>query len=118
MSEKRILLLSRVLIVSIGILSLLVALRLKGVISSLLLGYTVYTSGLVFPIVMGLYRHRLKLNKSGAIAGMVVGGGLAISGKLMGWNDLGLYGFFLSGLTLFATSRVTLHLKGSNKDPL
>ena len=105
-SEKRLLFISRFLIVVIGILSLLVALRLKGVISSLLLGYTVYTSGLVFPILLGFYRHKLKLNRGGAIFAMVAGGGLALSGKLMGLSDFGLYGFFLSGVILVSGSRL------------
>jgi len=109
LKEDRLLLLSRFFIVSIGILSLLLALILKGVISSLLLGYTVYTSGLVFPILLGFYRHKLKLNRAGAISGMMVGGGLALIGKIMGWNffgfSAGLYGFFLSGLTIIIVSR-------------
>jgi solute:Na+ symporter, SSS family len=110
LSEGTILLLSRVFIVVIGAVSLIIALSLKGVISSLLLGYTVYTSGLIFPILLGFYKDPLKLNKEGAIAAMVVGGGLALIGKLMGWSLLGLpaglYGFFLSGLVLIVGSRV------------
>jgi SSS family solute:Na+ symporter len=109
-SEKTLLLLSRVFIVIIGAVSLVIALSLKGVISSLLLGYTVYTSGLIFPILFGFYRDSLGLNKEGAIAAMVVGGGLALIGKLMGWSlfglPAGLYGFFLSGLILVAGSRI------------
>jgi SSS family solute:Na+ symporter len=105
LSDKKLLFLSRFLIVLIGLLSLLVALWLKGVISSLLLGYTVYTSGLVFPILLGFWRHRLKLNRTGAISAMVAGGGLALFGKLMGLSDFGLYGFFVSGLVLLAISR-------------
>ena len=64
-SEKKLLLLTRLLIVVIGIFSLFLALSLKGVIPALLLGYTVYTSGLVFPILLGFYKHRLRLNKKG-----------------------------------------------------
>ncbi|HUU39761.1 MAG TPA: sodium:solute symporter family protein, partial [Desulfatiglandales bacterium] len=109
LKEDRLLLLSRFLIAFIGILSLFLALKLKGVISSLILGYTVYTSGLIFPILLGFYRHRLKLNKTGAISAMIIGGGLALIGKLMGWNffgfPAGLYGFFLSGITLVIASR-------------
>jgi len=111
MPERRLLLLSRFFIVLIGIISLLVALRLKGVIPSLLLGYTIYTSGLVFPILLGFYRDQLKLNREGAISAMVIGGGVALIGKLMGLNDFGLYGFFLSGLVLMGGSRVFRLLK-------
>ena len=103
--EKKLLLLSRIFIVVIGIFSLIIALWLKGVISSLLLGYTVYTSGLVFPILLGFFRHRLKLTREGAIAAMVAGGGVALIGKFMGLADFGLYGFFLSGIILIVGSR-------------
>jgi len=115
-SEGTILLLSRFFIVVIGVVSLIIALSVKGVISSLLLGYTVYTSGLIFPILLGFFRDSLKLRKEGAIAAMVLGGGLALIGKLMGWSlwglPAGLYGFFLSGLTLVAGSRVFHFIKG------
>jgi SSS family solute:Na+ symporter len=115
MPEGMLLLLSRAFIVVIGAVSLIIALSLKGVISSLLLGYTVYTSGLIFPILLGFSRDFLGLNREGAIAAMVVGGGLALIGKLMGWSlfglPAGLYGFFLSGLTLVAGSRVVLLAK-------
>ena len=104
--EKTLLLLARVFIIMIGIFSLLVALTLKGVIPSLLLGYTIYTSGLVLPILLGFYRDKLGLNRAGAISAMVVGGGLALIGKLMGVADSGLYGFFLSGLVLIGGSRL------------
>jgi len=114
-SERTILMLSRVFIVIIGAVSLIIALSLKGVISSLLLGYTVYTSGLIFPILLGFYKDSLKLNREGAIAAMVVGGGLALIGKLMGWSlfglPAGLYGFFLSGLVLVAGSRIFQSVK-------
>lgn len=105
-TEKMLLLLSRVLIVAMGIFSLLVALTLKGVIPSLLLGYTIYTSGLVLPILFGFYRDNLGVNRAGAVSAMVAGGGLALIGKIMGFADSGLYGFFLSGLILILGSRL------------
>jgi len=109
--DKKLLLLSRIFIVLIGVFSLIIALRLKGVISSLLLGYTVYTSGLVLPILLGFYRHRLQLNREGAIVAMVTGGGMALAGKCMGLPDFGLYGFFLSGVILIAGSRFFQFMK-------
>jgi len=111
-SDKKLVLLSRFFIVLIGIISLLTAIKLKGVISSLLLGYTVYTSGLVFPILLGFFRNKLRLNKGGAISAMIAGGGLALTGKIIGLNDFGLYGFFLSGIILIAGSRFSSFLKG------
>ncbi len=117
-SEGTLLLLSRLFILLIGAISLLIALSLKGVISSLLLGYTVYTSGLIFPTLLGFHRNAFGLNREGAIAAMVVGGGLALIGKLMGWSLFGLpagfYGFFLSGITLIAGSRMARLVRAGN----
>ena len=110
-TEKKLLKLSRIFIAVIGVFSLIIALKIKGVISSLLLGYAVYTSGLVFPVLLGFYKDRLKLNNEGAISAMAVGGGLALFGKIMGFNDFGLYGFFLSGFVLIAGSRLSLIVK-------
>ena len=109
--ERKLLLLSRFFIVVIGIFSLIIALSLRGVIPSLLLGYTVYTSGLVFPVLLGFWRDGLKLNRGGAISAMVVGGGLALIGKFMGLSDSGLWGFFLSGLILIIGSRFFQFMK-------
>ncbi len=109
--EKKLLKLSRIFIAVIGVFSLIIALEIKGVISSLLLGYAVYTSGLVFPVLLGFYKDRLKLNKEGAISAMAVGGGLALFGKILGLNDFALYGFFLSGFVLIAGSRLSLIVK-------
>jgi SSS family solute:Na+ symporter len=111
-SERSLLVLSRFLIVVIGVFSLFLALRLKGVIPSLLLGYTVYTSGLVFPVLLGFYRDRLGVRREGAILAMLAGGGLALTGKLMGLRDFGLYGFFLSGAILIIGSWVVALVKG------
>lgn len=111
MTEAKLIRLSRIFIAIIGIFSLIIALKIKGVISSLLLGYTVYTSGLVLPVLLGFYKGRLRLTKEGAILAMAVGGGLALFGKTMGFNDFGLYGFFLSGFVLIAASWLTLMIK-------
>jgi SSS family solute:Na+ symporter len=109
--ERKLLLLSRFFIVVVGIFSLILALRLKGVIPSLLLGYTVYTSGLVFPVLLGFYRSGLKINRGSVIPAMVAGGGLALFGKLMGLSDFGLYGFFLSGVILVLGSLLISFMK-------
>ena len=42
---------------------------------------------------------------------MIAGGGLALTGKIIGLNDFGLYGFFLSGIILIAGSRFSSFLK-------
>ena len=104
MTETKLLMVSRIGVIVIGIISLLIALTLKGIIASLLLGYTVYTSGLVIPVILGFYSKRLKLNRFGVIAAVVGGGGMGLVLKLSGYNNLSLLTFPLSALLLFGGS--------------
>ena len=53
LGEGRVLALSRWMILLIGAGAMLVAWKLGGVISSLLFAYTVYTSGLILPVLFG-----------------------------------------------------------------
>ncbi|MEA3470262.1 MAG: sodium:solute symporter family protein [Thermodesulfobacteriota bacterium] len=100
------LIISRICVVAIGIVSLFIALKVKGIIVSLLLGYTVYSSGLIIPIILGFYKNRLKLNAFGAILAVIGGGGLGLYLKLSGYNDLLLLALPISALLLIAGSRV------------
>ncbi|MFH1489266.1 MAG: hypothetical protein ABII06_10200, partial [Pseudomonadota bacterium] len=60
----------------------------------------------VLPILLGFYRNYFQLNKTGAILAMTVGGCFALIGKIGGFTDFGLYGFFLSGLVLILGSKL------------
>jgi SSS family solute:Na+ symporter len=106
-SERTNLLISRVGVLIIGALALAVALQLKGIISSLFLAYTVFTSGLVVPVVAGFYRNRLKVNSAGAIAAIVGGGGTALAVKQLNMENLELLGFGVCILLLFGVSWIT-----------
>lgn len=107
LSERGLLILSRVVVVIVGILSLLIATLIKEVIPALLLGYTVFSSGLALPIIGGFYRDKLGLNPKGAIAAIWGGGGFALIGKFIGLNYCGLIGFIISGILLFVVSKMT-----------
>lgn len=104
MQDKHLLFISRALIVVIGLVSLEIALKMKGVIKTLLLGYTVYSSGLVLPVICGFYGKWLRLHPSGAMAAVIGGGGGALVGKWMGYSHFGLMGMGLSGILLFGVS--------------
>ena len=54
----------------------------QGVISSLLLGYTVFVGGVVLPTLASFYQKRLKITGTGAFWAIVVGGTAAILGKI------------------------------------
>ena len=105
--EKKVLILSRLGIVILGLSSLILALILKGVINALLFAYAVYASGLILPIIAGFYKDRLKVTSSGALTAIIAGGGIALFGKLFSIEYLGLGGFIISGILLFIVSVFT-----------
>jgi SSS family solute:Na+ symporter len=116
--EKKRLMISRLGIVIIGIVALLIALQLGGVISSLLLAYTIYTSGIVLPVLVGFHKDKFKVNSYGALAAIIGGGGTALVVKLLGggtkldvrlWdaNDFQLLGFGICAFLLFSVSWIT-----------
>ncbi|MBE0481267.1 MAG: sodium:solute symporter family protein [Dehalococcoidia bacterium] len=105
--EKQALIVSRAGVVVLGGLSLLIALRMGGVISSLLLAYTIFTSGLVVPIVAGFYREKLKVNAAGALCAIVGGGGTALAVKMFDLRYFELLGFGVCIVLLFGVSWLT-----------
>jgi len=107
MSERKSLIVSRLGVVIIGVLALVVALELKGVISSLFLAYTIFTSGLVVPVVAGFYKDKLKVNSVGAIAAIIGGGGTALAINRVGVEHLELLGFGVCIVLLFGVSWIT-----------
>ena len=109
LSEKRTILLTRLNIIILGLLALGLAMVLKGVISSLLFAYTVFTCGLVVPVIAGFYKERLKVTPQGALVALIGGGTIGLLGKIPSLDiplkgDLGLIGFGASAVLLFGVS--------------
>jgi len=102
---------SRWVIVLLGICSLIVALALKGVISALLFAYTIYTCGVILPVIAGFFKNKLKVTPSGALAALIGGGSAGLISKLLGIQYLDLGALLLSGLLLFIVSFVDNRLK-------
>ena len=77
-SEEKLMALSRLFVLIIGLLALALAVSLPSIIKTLLIAYTVFTSGLLLPVIAGFYRERLGLTPSGALAALLGGGVTAI----------------------------------------
>lgn len=112
LSEKRTILLTRFNIIILGLLALGLAMVLKGVISSLLFAYTIFTCGLVVPVIAGFYREKLKVTPQGALVALIGGGLIGLLGKIPSLDiplkeDLGLIGFGVSAILLFGASYLT-----------
>lgn len=69
---------SRAIALVLGACALILAVSLPSIIKTLMIAYTVFTSGLLMPVVAGFYRERLGLTPSGALAALVGGGLTAI----------------------------------------
>ncbi len=111
LSEEKALFLSRWGIVILGLASLILALALKGVIDALLFAYTVYTCGLILPVIAGFYKDRLKVTPRGALAAIIGGGSAAVVSKLFDIKYLDLGALLISGLLLLVVSLIDRRLK-------
>jgi len=113
LDERKTILLTRLSLIGLGLVALGLALSLKGVISSLLFAYTIFTCGLVVPVVAGFYKEKLKVTPQGALAALIGGGIVGLLGKIPGLDiplqgDLGLIGFAVSAILLFGVSFLDL----------
>jgi len=102
---------SRWLIIALGIISLVVALLLKGIISALLFAYTVYTCGVILPVMAGFFKNRLKVTASGALAALIGGGVLGIISKLAEVKYLDLGALAASACLLLLVSFIDNRIK-------
>jgi SSS family solute:Na+ symporter len=105
--ERRRLLMAKLGVIVIGVLALLVAMQMKGIISTLLYSYTIFTSGIVIPVIAGFYKDKLRVNSYGALAAIAGGGGTALVIKLAGVQNLELLGFVICAILLFSVSWLT-----------
>jgi len=110
--ERKTVLLTRLSLIGLGLVALGLALTLETVYKSLVFAYTVFTCGLVVPVVAGFYKEKLKVTPRGALAALIGGGVVGLMGKLPGLDislkgDLGLIGFAVSAVLLFGVSFLT-----------
>jgi len=109
LSDKKTIFVTRLNIIILGLLALGLAMILKGVIPSLLFAYTVFTCGLVVPVIAGFHKEKLRVTPQGALAALIGGGLIGLFGKIPGLDiplkeDLGLIGFGVSAILLFGVS--------------
>lgn len=86
--EKRMLRLSRISTVVIGVLALFIALSIPIIIDALIFSYTMYTAGVFIPVIGGILWKGA--TKAGALSGLVAGALLAIVGIITKLNIAGI----------------------------
>lgn len=104
MSELRY---TRIITLITGLVSLALALFIDGIIKSLLLALTIYTSGIIIPVVFGFYKEKLALTAAGAVSACIAGGGAALFMKLSGMDQFQIYIFPAAVIILFSVSRLS-----------
>ncbi|HYQ56541.1 MAG TPA: sodium:solute symporter family protein [Draconibacterium sp.] len=111
LNEKKSLPLTRWLVLAIGFTSLGIALFITSVIQALLLALSFFSGAFVVPMLCGLLK--VKVNKRNVIRAMLIGGIVALAGKLITLNDhtnLGnvviISSYFINGIFLFYKTRL------------
>jgi SSS family solute:Na+ symporter len=110
LDRGKLLVISRWCIVGLGAASLLLAMYLGDIVNTILFAYTVYTGGLIMPILAGFYRDRLKVTPAGAMAAVIGGGGTALIAKLFSLKYLDLASLLISLALLFTVSFIDRRL--------
>lgn len=83
LDDRKAVLVSRICVASLGLISLVLALSLRGVIASLLFAYSIFTSGVVGPVLLGLLlKDKWKPSGRAAFAGVCTGGAFGFAGAL------------------------------------
>jgi SSS family solute:Na+ symporter len=88
-SERRQLITTKAGVLVVGLVAWAIAGFQQGIISSLLLAYTVFVGGVVFPTLASFYRETLRITRQGAMWAVIVGGAAAILGEIDGGSLLG-----------------------------
>jgi SSS family solute:Na+ symporter len=76
--------LTKVLVLVLGLVSWFIASRQAGIIASLLLAYSVFVGGVVFPTLFALFNNKLRIKPGAALLSVISGGGLALLTKING----------------------------------
>ena len=98
--------LTRIFIAIFGIFSILVALKLKFILSSLLLALSFYSGALIIPALAGILG--FKFRKEFVISAIVLGGAIALLGKVYGGtnaNYILIFAFFINSIVLILGRR-------------
>ena len=77
-ANKKSIIISRIGMIFIGLSALVLALYLNDIIKTLQLAYTVFTSGLTFPIIFGFFKEKTKVTPTGALVSLILGGSTSL----------------------------------------
>jgi len=103
--EENAIKITRIFILIFGILSILVALKFLFILPTLLLALAVYSGAFIVPCLAGIFGYKCKKNY--AILAILLGGGIALYGKILG-GDIGnfiIIGSFIVNFVVLMSGR-------------
>lgn len=107
--EKRLLRISRFVTVAIGLCALVIGMNLPGIVSTLIYSYTMYTAGVLVPVLGGVLWKGA--TRQGAICSVLVGSVVALVGLVSGFELWGvpteIYSALVAAITFVLVSRGT-----------
>jgi solute:Na+ symporter, SSS family len=109
--KKKVLTYTRIGVLILGLISLGLALVLQGVITSLMFAYTIFTCGVILPVLAGFFRKRLKVTTNAALAAIIGGGLTGLISKMLSIKYLDLGAILVSAGLLIAVSVLDKHFK-------
>jgi SSS family solute:Na+ symporter len=98
-------------VVILGLVSLAMALYLNEILSAILFAYTIYTAGVILPVIAAFYKRWLKVTPLGALVAITGGGSAALISKLFEIKYLDIGALLLSALLLIAVSFIENRLR-------
>jgi len=110
-SDRKSVTTSRWSLLFIGIAALGLALLIKGVISSILFAYTIYTCGIIIPVLFGFFKDKIKVTPAGAMAAIIGGGAAGLVYKITAIKYLDICGLAISLILLLSVSFIDRKIK-------
>jgi len=110
-SDSKSVSLSRWGILGVGLASLGLALVLNGVINALLFAYTIYTCGVILPVIAGFYKDKLKITPSAAVVAIIGGGTAGLASEIWNIRYLDIGALLLNLFLLLAVSLVETRIR-------
>ncbi|WP_321329512.1 sodium:solute symporter family protein [uncultured Ilyobacter sp.] len=102
LKNKRSIAITRVFIIVLGIISIYIALKMKFILSSIFLAFSIYSGAFIIPTFLGILGYRAC--KEYIILAIFAGGGLALFGKIYGGQNGNIYiilAFILNAFILY-----------------
>jgi len=119
LSEKQSMSYSRISMIVLGLGALILALELKGIITTITWAYTIFTTGVIVPVAFGFFKDKFRLTAFGALAAVIGGGLMGLSSKIftqVKYLDIGA--FLLAAVLLFSISAIEVRIKATQTSKL